>query len=239
MNNPKIRYSYCLIILSMLSMTMCVTANIISANCWPFFGGAMPSGVFIYPFVYVISDIISEVYGYKISRWNAWVTLLSSLFVTYFALFITAIPHVAWSIPLNEALKVVFKSSIWVVFGSILSSVMGGWVNDIIFQYYKHLDGEPGFAKRKLLSSLAAEAVDTVIFISVAFGIGNGMFKTAFTSSFVNSIWFMIIFQFILKYGIEVITEPLAHLFANKIKAVEGDVFEDRNKFNIFGFYKA
>ena len=98
----KIRYSYGLIILSMISMVMCVTANIISSDLVslplirdiPGIGqyiGMSPCGVFLFPFVYVISDVISEVYGYRISRWNAWLTLLASLFVTYFTLFVAKV----------------------------------------------------------------------------------------------------------------------------------------------------
>ena len=77
------------------------------------------------------------------------------------------------------------------------------------------------------MSSFGAELVDTFTFITLGFLFTQGW-----------SIQ-MYIVQFILKYGVEVITEPIAHLLANRLKKIEGPgVFEDRNKFNIFGFEK-
>ena len=80
-----------------------------------------------------------------------------------------------------------------------------------------------------LLSSLGAEVVDTIVFVTVGF---------AFSLPW-NVVFTMYGVQFVLKYGMEVITSPIAKVCAKKLRSIEGDdVFEDRNKFNIFGFEK-
>ena len=249
-DTKNIRYSYGLIILSMISMVMCVTANIISSDLVslplirdiPGIGqyiGMSPCGVFLFPFVYVISDVISEVYGYRISRWNAWLTLLASLFVTYFTLFVAkVIPHPVFVGDLNNSLSTIFGASAWVIIGSIASTVFGGWTNDIIFQKHKHIDGKAKFAKRKLLSSAAGEMVDTVSFICIAFGLPALLGIEGYPYTWKNVVG-MICIQFVIKYALEAITEPLAYKAACKVRSIEGDdVFEDRNNFNLFGFYK-
>ena len=119
-------------------------------------------------------------------------------------------------------------SSISTIAGSIISAILAGWANDVIFQALKHKDGDKGFAKRKLLSSLAAESIDTVLFITIAF-VGTMPF---------SAIIPMYIIQFILKYTVEALTEPIAHFLSAKLKKYDPDAFEDRNNFNIFGFIK-
>jgi uncharacterized PurR-regulated membrane protein YhhQ (DUF165 family) len=107
----------------------------------------------------------------------------------------------------------------------VVAAVLGGWTNDIIFQLFRHKDGTGHFLRRKLLSSAGAELVDTTVFITLGF-FGTPSWSIA-----------MYIVQFCLKYAVEIITSPLAKACSSKLRMIEGeDVFEDRNKFNIFGF---
>lgn len=226
------RYSFIIIILTALSVTMQIAANIVSARTMMFLNHAAPLGVFFFPFVYIISDITSDVYGYRASRWIAWITVVTQLLLVGL---IQAIVHLTtppdFCIELDSAIKTVFSSAFVIVIAGILGAVLGGWSNDIVFQIFRHKDGEGKFIKRKLLSSLAAEFVDTFVFITVAFKIGLGFDW--------NSVLWMYLIQFCLKYGVEVITSPVAKICSSKIRNIEGtEIFEDRNKFNIFGFEK-
>lgn len=234
MENTKIkRYSFIIIILTALSVTMQIAANIVSARTMMVFKWSAPLGCFFFPFVYIISDITSDVYGYRASRWIAWLTVLMQLLlVGLVELIINITKPGEFSIELDTALRVVFNSGFFIIIGGIAGAILGGWANDVVFQIFRHEDGEDKFLKRKLLSSLAAEIVDTLVFITVAFKIG-----LHFSWDLVIPMY---IIQFILKYGVEVITSPLAKLFANIIRKYEGsEVFEDRNKFNIFGFERS
>lgn len=239
MENKNVKCSFIVTILAMASVVFSISANIVSGRLGFFGPFAAPMGVFFFPFIYVISDILSEVYGYRISRWVSWITAFVNIcFIGLVTLVITAIKPTPWCIDLDNAIRMVTSTSIRVCVGSILGSVLAGWVNDVIFQVFKHKDGDKGFAKRKLLSSLAAEAVDTITFITIAF-VGVLPFSPwSEGGSIYGSICTMYVIQFILKYGVEVITEPLAALLANKLKKIDPDSFEDRNEFNIFGFAK-
>lgn len=238
MANEKMkRCSFVVVILAMLSVIFSVAANTVSGRLGFFGPFAAPMGVFYFPFIYVISDVLSEVYGYRISRWVAWFTaFVNIVYVGLVMGVISIIKPTPWCVDLDASIRMVCGTSIRVVVGSILGAILAGWVNDIIFQKFKHVDGDKKFAKRKLLSSLAGEAVDTVTFITIAF-VGTMPFLPIGEAKFA-SICTMYVVQFLLKYGVEVITEPLAHLVANKLKAADPDAFEDRNNFNIFGFEK-
>lgn len=228
-------YSFCVVLIAGFSLLFCLMANIVSGRLGFFGKFIAPMGVFFFPFIYVLSDITSDVYGYRISRYIAWLTSLSNIIFVFGILSVLKIIKCApFCQSLEDSLLFVLiggsgtTGMMRVMFAGLAGSVFGGWINDIIFQIYRHIDGEnKGFAKRKLLSSAAAEAVDTMTFITLAF-IG--------TPSWSIQMYFV---QYILKYSVEVITEPAAHWLAKNIRTYEEpDVFEDRNKFNIFGIYK-
>jgi len=234
------RYTFNVAILAGASILMALISNIISSRLSLFGPFAAPIGVFTFPIIYVISDIISEVYGYRISRYVAnSVTIANFIFVAFISFILWIMPCAPWVTELDASIKMVIGSSVRVIVASLISAYLAGFVNDVIFQKFKHVDGNEHFAKRKLLSSLAAEAVDTFSFISIAF-IGTMPFAPwSEGGSIFSSIMTMYVVQFILKYAVEVLTEPLAHKLSNKLKTIEGeDVFEDRTKFNIFGFEK-
>lgn len=228
------RYSFMVVILTALSITMQIAANLVSGRLGFFGQWIAPMGVFFFPFVYVISDITSDVYGYRVSRWIAWLTILAQLiFIGMIMAVLNIVKSVPFTLNLDEALRLILVGTsgtsgmLRVMLAGVAGAVLGGWVNDIIFQIYRHKDGTKGFLKRKLLSSLGAEITDTFVFITLAF---------VCTPSWSISMY---IVQFILKYTVEVITSPIAKLCASKLRKIEGDeVFEDRNKFNVFGFEK-
>lgn len=197
----------------------------------PFVAGM---GVFYFPIIYVLSDIVSEVYGYGVSRKVAWWTnLCNVLFIAGILLVAALVPPTPWALESDAAIKLLLIGTdgatgmVRVVVAGVIGAVLGGWANDVVFQWMRHRDGIKGFWKRKLLSSLAGEIVDTTLFITLAF--------------YGTPVWasLMYIVQFSLKYVVEVITCPLAGWLAGKLREVEGEeAFEDRNEFNIFGLRK-
>ena len=70
------RYSFIVVVLAALSVTMQIAANLVSGRLGFFGPWLAPMGVFFFPFVYIISDVTSDVYGYRVSRWVAWLTIL-------------------------------------------------------------------------------------------------------------------------------------------------------------------
>jgi len=224
------RTSFLCTILAMVMVACCLAANTISARLGIFFGGwVAPMGVFSFPLIYVISDIVSDVYGYRVSRWIAWMTIaVNFVFLGLVMGPCALIPAIDAS--MDVAVWTLFKPSIMVIIGSIVGAIMGGWMNDIIFQIFRHRDGTKRFYLRKVLSSLGAEIVDTVVFLTVAFGLGMGLWSLLPT---------MMIVQFLLKYGVEIVLMFPTKGVVNLIRKHEpNDVFEDRNQFNIFGFSK-
>ena len=228
------RYSFWLCLITALSTLVSLMANLISGRVGFFGPYIAPMGVYFFPIIYVLSDVVSDVYGYGVSRKVAWWTnLCNLLFVGGILAVICTNTPAPWSVDSDNALKLLLigtdgvSGMLRVTIAGVIGAVLGGWANDIVFQIMRHRDGIEGFWKRKLASSIVAEFVDTAVFITLAF-LGTPAWGLA-----------MYIVQFILKYSVEVLTCPLAGLLARNLRNVEGtDVFEDRNNFNIFGMKK-
>lgn len=228
------RYSFFVSLIAVASAVLALMANLVSGRLGYFGPWVAPMGVFFFPLIYVLSDVTSDVYGYRVSRYIAWISsLVNVIFVAGIMLVITVIKPTPWCIDSDSALRLLMVGNsgtsgmLRVMLAGIIGALLGGWTNDIIFQIFRHRDGTHKFARRKFISSLGAEIVDTGVFITLAF-FGSEGFGIM-----------MYVVQFVLKYLVEVVTEPLAHLLANKLRTKEPkNVFEDRNKFNIFGIEK-
>ena len=136
------RYSYCLVALTVASVGFAIFANIIGGITFPVFGGMwnFSIGGIIFPIIYVISDVISEVYGYRISRFNAWLTLGASLLVNVLLWLSAYMPVSAFAVESQLHVRALanFQTGFMAtVVASVLSTVLGGYVNDIIFQSLK------------------------------------------------------------------------------------------------------
>ena len=67
------------IILTVLFVGTLMVSNIISARLFNFFGFGMTCAVVVFPITYILSDLFSEVYGYKWSRFTCYLAFTMNL----------------------------------------------------------------------------------------------------------------------------------------------------------------
>lgn len=120
--------------------------------------------VFTFPITYILSDVFSEVYGYKWSRITANFAFIgTALCSLFFALMILVQGNSAWTN--QEALVSILGNTPQVAISSIFAFWAGDFANDKIFQAMKkkHIDSK-GFGIRAIFSSLVGKYVDGFIF---------------------------------------------------------------------------
>lgn len=120
--------------------------------------------IFTFPITYVLSDVFSEVYGYKWSRITANFAFVgTALCSLFFALMIFIPGNSAWTN--QEALVSILGNTPQVAISSIFAFWAGDFANDKIFQAMKkkHIDSK-GFGIRAIFSSLVGKYVDGFIF---------------------------------------------------------------------------
>lgn len=191
-----------------------LTSNVISAKQIQLpFGITMTSAVIVFPITYILSDIFSEVYGYKWSRTTCYMAFGANLLmVCVFSLAICTPAPTYWGG--QEAFKQVLGSTPRILGASLLGFVAGDFVNDRVFRAMKakHSTDLKAFGWRAIISSFAGEACDSAIFIPLAF----------FGQMPIASMLTMAAVQILLKVGYEVVILPVTSMAVKKIWKIEG-----------------
>ena len=199
--------------LSVLFVTSLLISNVITAKqvLLPF-GITMTGAVFIFPVTYILSDLFSEVYGYRWSRITCYLAFaMNLLMVLLFSLVIVTPAPDYWTN--QEAFQTVLGSTPRVLAASLLAFILGDMVNDKVFRRMKekHPNELKGFGWRAILSSLVGELVDSLIFLPLAF-LGQMPIAT---------LAVMTICQVGIKTGYEVVILPITRLVVKLVSKYE------------------
>ena len=77
----KTKMSPLFTILVVVNTVAMLVSNIIACKVFSVGIGVLPCAVIVFPITYILSDVFSEVYGYKWSRRTAWLAFAMNLFI--------------------------------------------------------------------------------------------------------------------------------------------------------------
>lgn len=204
------------VLLTVFFVGTLLISNIISARLFNFFGFSMTCAVVVFPITYILSDLFSEVYGYKWSRFTCYLAFAINLFAVGIFYLVTCLPAV---IPAQEeAFKTILVGTFSCTMASFIAFIIGDLVNDKVFAKMKAkhegLRNHKGFALRAILSSFAGELVDSCIYLPLAFLLFNPIMT-------VTDVLLMIALQVSLKTAYEAVILPLTTLLTKKASEYE------------------
>lgn len=216
-NTMKEKHSYSMmqIALTILFVTCLLISNIavIKTISLPF--GIIATGAeLVFPITYILSDVFSEVYGYRWSRITCYFGFASNLLMTIVLNLVILIPYPEYFTD-QDAITTVFSNTPRVFIASALAFIIGDFVNDNVFEVLKkkHKDDMKGFSIRAILSSFTGELVDSLIFVPIAF-IGKMELK---------DLLYLIAFQVLVKVLYELILLPITTYVTKRIRTYEMD----------------
>lgn len=204
------------VLLTVIFVSTLLISNIISARLFDFFGFGMTGAVMIFPITYVLSDLFSEVYGYKWSRFTCYLAFAINLFAVGIFYLVSSLPAV---IPAQaEAFNTILIGAFSCTMASFTAFVVGDLVNDKIFAKMKKkhegLTNHKGFAVRAIISSFAGEMVDSCIYLPLAFLVFNPIMSA-------KDVLIMIALQVSIKTAYEAAILPLTAFLTKKASAYE------------------
>jgi uncharacterized integral membrane protein (TIGR00697 family) len=188
-----------------------------------------PAALIFFPLTYFFDDILTEVYGFKISRLIIWGGLACSAFVTLFTWLAVQLPaSPVWDKNTNNgahAYELVFSGSLRIFLASIIAYFFGEFLNSIILAYLKVMTAGKYLSLRVMSSTAIGAGIDSLIFCNIAFW---HIMPT-------HVIWEIILTQYLLKLGYEFIMLPVTYLLTRYLKkADQTDYFDTDTKFNPF-----
>ena len=193
---------------------------------------AFDGGTLLFPIAYVIGDLLTEVYGFRIARRAIWtgfiVMAISALF--FFILRVLP-PEGTWE---NYAGTAAYDAILGgmstggIVLASLSGYLVGEFFNSAVHSRIKVLMNGRLLWVRSIGSSLIGELLDSLVFVGIACLAGvfpRELFVT------------LVLTNYILKMAVEVLVTPFTYLFVWLLKKAEDlDVYDRGVKYNPFRF---
>ena len=208
-------------IFAILFVTTLLISNIVSVKIVSVGWLTFDAGTVLFPLAYIVGDIITEVYGYRRTRrliYNG-VAALALMTLTFWVVQLLPADG-SWTgqAAFESTLGVVWRLAI----GSVTALFVGEIMNAYVMGRMKVASRGRGLWRRMVSSSLAGNALDTVIFSTIAFA---GTIPT-------TSFWQLIVTVFLIKMAVEIMVSPLTmHLIARVKKHEKLDTFEQPAKY--------
>ncbi|WP_461255965.1 queuosine precursor transporter [Treponema sp. R80B11-R83G3] len=184
---------------------------------------AFDGGTILFPFAYVLGDVLTEVYGFKTAR-RVIFTGFAALVLTTVVFFVLGKlpPEAGWETEtggdaaFNALLGGISYGGI--VIASLSAYLVGELSNAIILSKLKvKMEGKLLWV-RTIGSTLVGEFLDTAIFVLIASV--AGVFSWGI-------FWSLVLTNYILKCGIEAVVTPFTYWVSGLLKKKEGiDVYD-------------
>lgn len=198
------RYRYLGTLTACFSVIL-ILSNITSAKLINFFGNPLDAGIIIFPFSYILGDVLSEVYGYRASRqviWTGFALLLLSIGIIYLATCLPPAPHWRGQTAFEQVFGLVPRIS----FASLIAYLCGELTNSLVLVKLKTATKGRHSWLRFIVSTICGEAIDTTLFLVIAFGgVWSpdqlwGAWKTGYMFKVVVEIPFLPLTQFVCSW---------------------------------------
>jgi uncharacterized integral membrane protein (TIGR00697 family) len=219
------RYSGWYVFIAGLFVTCLLVANIIAVKILAFpFGLFVPAGVVIFPLSYLFGDVLTEVYGYAAARRVIWLGFFCNLIAVVAFLLAGALPAAPfWQD--QAAYNMILGFTPTLLLASFCAYLVGEFLNSFILAKMKIATHGRWLWTRTIGSTLVGEGADTLVFVTLAFGI-TGIFKP-------DQLVTAILVQWVFKVLYEVVATPLTYVVVNFLKRHEGiDTFDTQTNFS-------
>ena len=157
-------------------------------------------GAFLFPLVYIVGDVLAEVYGWKAARRAIVLGFAMSILaaITFYLVQISP-PAEAWAN--QDAFEAVLGFVPRIVAASVLGFLVGQLLNAYVLVWIKKRTREGKLWARLLGSTVVGEFADTLVFCTIAFYgvITGGDFLT------------YVLFGFLYKTAVEVVLLPVTY----------------------------
>ncbi len=176
-----------LIIALAIYLTSLFAANTLGLKLMPFiFGTNLSVGVFSFPIVFLMTDVIGEVYGKKIAQLFVLAGFVSTALFILYSLVSLAMPWSDSGMWVKEGYNQVFGVSVRIAVASLVAFIIAEYQDVFSFFFFREKWGTRLFWLRSILSNLWSQLLDTAIFMVVAFA---GVYSIGTLISIIISWW--------------------------------------------------
>ena len=233
------RFSGKLVIIVAFAVTVLLVSNVIAAKPlslfelpFEFLGSTsyiVSIAVICFPLSYIISDILTEVYGFRVARGVIWLGFACNLLMVLLFLLAGAIPGASfWEN--QDAYQVILGTTGWVLAGSFVAYLIGEFANAMVMVVLKNRTAGRHLWLRTISSTFVGQGVDSIMFYGIAFGI-SGIWP-------MTDVLRAMVLAWIAKTVYEIIATPVTYLVVGWLKRTERmDIYDAPHSLNPFGIF--
>ena len=201
------------LILLAIYLTSLFASNTLGLKLMPFILDTNLSvSVFYFPIVFLMTDVVGEVYGKKTAKFFVLAGFVSTaLFILYSLVSLWA-PWSNDSLWMQEGYTQIFGVSARVALASLVAFVIAEYQDVFSFFFFKKKWGKKLFWLRSNLSNLWSQFLDTVIFMVIAFA---GVYSWPVLLSIIVPWW-------LYKVVMGVLYTPLSYAAIRMLRKIEG-----------------
>ena len=234
------RFTGTFVIVVTLFVAVLITSNIIAVKPielinlpFEFVGSTsivLPAAIIIFPISYIIGDVLTEVYGFRIARGVIWLGFGANLVVVV-ALWLAGLIPAAGFWGDQEAYDTILGQVPWILVASFIAYLIGEFSNSTVLSLLKYrMQGRLLFV-RTIGSTVVGQGLDSFIFIYIAFGIGGDWGAQGLLSAALA--------QWIVKILYETAATPVTYAVVGYMKRNEEmDVTDVPRSLNPLGIFR-
>ncbi len=224
MEKKTVQVSVLFMLFSTLFCVCLISANVLETKQIAMGPISVTGGLIVFPVSYIINDCVCEVWGFQKARLLIWLGFVMNFFFVLMGALCDWLPGASyWS---NDAgFHAIFGLAPRIAAASFVAFVIGSFANAYVMSVMKLRDGSKHFSARAILSTVAGESCDSLIFFPLALG---GVVPT-------SELPWMMLSQVILKTVYEIVVLPVTIRVVKAMKKYEKvDVYDHDISYNIF-----
>jgi len=179
---------YKLTILSAIFVAGLISANLLGAKVTTILGVTMSVAIFSYPITFLMTDVIGEVYGKKKAQQVVYAAFIAQLLVLFLTWLSVVLPP-ASRYTTNAEYVTVFQGSIRMIIASLIAFAASQMHDVWAFDWWKKKTNGKYLWIRNNASTVVSQAIDTLLFMFIAFYHINDKFTAGFILHLSVTYW--------------------------------------------------
>ena len=228
------RFSGAFVVVAALFVTVLLVSNIVAVKLihvgtlpFQFLGSDLlflPAAMIVFPVSYIIGDVLTEVYGFKLARGVIWLGFICNALGALFIWLAGLIPaEIFWAD--QEAYDAILGQARWVLLGSFAAYLVGEFSNSMVLAWLKNVTEGRFLWLRTISSTVVGQGFDSFVFIFIAFGIGGDLPT--------DQLFRIVLIQWVAKIAYEALATPLTYAVVTYLKRKEQlDVYDPPGSLN-------
>ena len=235
------QFSGRLVIIIALTVTVMLVSNIVAVKPITLFElpfNVLGSNLYVvsaalvcFPVSYIISDVLIEVYGFRVARGVIWLGFACNFLMVMLVWVVGLIPAaVFWGAEAEAAYGTILGATRWLLLGGFIAYLGGEFSNALVMVLLKNRTKGRYLWMRTISSTVVGQGIDSILFFGIAFGL-SGLWPWPAAIG-------AMLFGWLAKSAYEIIATPLTYLVVNWLKRTEQmDIYDAPRSLNPFGIF--